>query len=141
MKTPDFVIRRAAKKDKPAIDALIAKYPRELEQSRLPSYRDFIVAEAKGVIVACAALERIAEVRSVAVDPRYRGKKYYLGDKLVDACLDRAQRGRYKTSVLSTGVSGYFARFGFEIKSGSRTAMYLDLGNGKRKRPAGGQPA
>jgi len=55
LKTPKFIFRRATKKDKPAIEALIAQYPQELEQMRLPSFRDFVVCECNGVIVACAA--------------------------------------------------------------------------------------
>ena len=134
MKTPKFIFRRATKKDKPAIEALIAQYPQELEQMRLPSFRDFVVCECNGVIVACAAAQRIIELRSVAVDPGFRTKKFHVADSLVDACLDRGERGRYRTAVLSTDIPLFFARFGFEIKAG-RTAMFLDFGNSKRKRP------
>ncbi|MCL5436045.1 MAG: hypothetical protein M1275_03100 [Patescibacteria group bacterium] len=127
-------VRSARKRDEPAIRALIAKYPKELEQKRLPSYRDFFVVEQDGVIVACAAAERLIEIRSVAEDPNLRGKKLHLADALVNICLDRAEKGRYRTAVLSTDIPDFFERFGFEIKAG-RTAMFLDLGNGKRKRP------
>lgn len=134
MKNSKFAIRRARKKDDNAIKDLIAKYPKELEQKRLPAYRDFFVIEQDGVIVACAAAERLIELRSVAVDPGLRGRKLHLADSLVNACLDRAEKGRCRTAVLSTDVPPFFSRFGFEIKAG-RTAMFLDLGNGKRKRP------
>jgi len=133
-RTSRFVFRRATKKDKPAIEALVAQYPKELEQKRLPPFRDFVVCECNGLIVACAAAQRIIELRSVAVDPSLRSRKLHLADSLVEACLDRAEKGRYRTAVLSTDIPEFFARFGFEIKAG-RTAMFLDLGNGKRKRP------
>lgn len=89
--------------------------PRSFSQlySRL---RDFVVAEEDGEVVGCCALsiiwEDLAEIRSLVVNPRYRGNR--LGRKLVEACLSEAVTlGIYKVYTL-TEVAGFFAGLGFE---------------------------
>lgn len=132
MKAP-YRLRRATAKDMPHIRALITRYPDQLVQDRLPACRNFLVVTSRGKIVGCAALEPLVELRSVAVAPSLR--KQGIGKMLVNANLDRAQKSGYNTVVLGTDSAGYFVRFGFEVKTGSRTAMFLDLANGRRKAP------
>lgn len=126
-------IRSARKADMPAIRRLIALYPERLVQDKLPLPRHFLVAEVNGRIVSCAAIELIAELRSVATHPDYTGNHF--SDALVEESLDRAERRKVRQVVLSTDIPKFFGRFGFEIKQGSRIAMYLQAGNGQRKHP------
>lgn len=116
----------------PAIERLITKEPKALVQKPLPPAGSFWIAKIGRKTVACAALVEIAELRSVTVDGGFRGKN--IGDELVNRCLDSAERRQYRSVVLSTDITGYFERYGFEIKSG-RKAMFLDMHNGKRKKP------
>jgi len=126
-------IRAARQADMPAIRRLVALYPERLVQDKLPPSRHFLVAEVNGNIVSCAAIELIAELRSVATHPDYTGNHF--SDALVEESLDRAERRKVRQVVLSTDIPKFFARFGFEINQGSRTAMYLQTGNGQRKHP------
>lgn len=126
-------IRRARKADMSAIKKLIALYPERLVQNKLPEARHFLVVEVDGRIVSCAAVELIAELRSVATHPDFIGNHF--SDALVEESLDRAEKRRVSQVVLSTDIPHFFARFGFEVKKGSRTAMYLESGNGQRKHP------
>lgn len=76
---------------------------------------EFQVAEAGGQIVGTAGLElygRAALLRSVAVDPAYRGRA--VGRALVARVLDRARaQGVDVVFLLTTTAAGYFRRFGF----------------------------
>jgi amino-acid N-acetyltransferase len=77
--------------------------------------RDFWVAQEDGKIVACGALhivwENLAEVRSAAVDPAYRGRG--LGRAVVDAVLQEARELGIRRAFALTYQTGFFARFGF----------------------------
>ena len=97
---PDgIIIRRATLADVPAIAGVMADYV--IDGTLLPRpvgelyqcVREFHVAEARGEIVACAALrvlwDDLGEVRSLAVLPNHHGRG--LGQALVTAVLDDAR--------------------------------------------------
>jgi amino-acid N-acetyltransferase len=75
----------------------------------------FVVREDDGRVVGVAGLEVHGEdglLRSVAVDPDYRGQG--LAASLVEAALERAKRVRLRSVyLLTTTARDYFARHGF----------------------------
>jgi len=75
----------------------------------------FVVREDDARVVAVAGLEVHGEdglLRSVAVDPEYRGQG--LAASLVEAAMARARRLELRSVyLLTTSARGYFARRGF----------------------------
>jgi amino-acid N-acetyltransferase len=75
----------------------------------------FVVREDDARVVAVGGLEVHGEdglLRSVAVDPDYRGQG--LAASLVEAAMDRARRLELRSVyLLTTTARGYFARQGF----------------------------
>jgi len=75
----------------------------------------FVVREDDGRVVGVAGLEIHGEdglLRSVAVDPDYRGQG--LAASLVEAAMERARRVNLRAVyLLTTGARDYFARHGF----------------------------
>jgi len=79
--------------------------------------RDFVVAENGGQVVGCGALHlygmHLAEIRSIAVAPEYKGRG--AGRALVEALMDEARRHRVTCVCLFTRTSEFFGHLGFEI--------------------------
>ncbi len=77
--------------------------------------RDFTVAEDHGRIVGCGALHlyglHMAEVRSIAVDPRFQRRG--AGFILVKALLRQAEKHQVSGVCLFTRIPQFFARLGF----------------------------
>ncbi|WP_083372730.1 amino-acid N-acetyltransferase [Paraoerskovia marina] len=95
------------------------------------SVQEFLVAEADGVVVGCGALhvlwEDLAEVRTVAVDPGWRGRG--LGHLLVRELLDRARTlGLQRVFCLTFEVE-FFGRHGFAELTGEAVTpeVYAEL--------------
>jgi amino-acid N-acetyltransferase len=119
----DYMIRRARTPDVRAIAGLVnlnVESGRLLGKAPVTLYEDvqeFWVAEraADGTVVGCGALhvmwEDLAEVRTLAVDPAYRGTG--AGHALLDALLARARGlGVRRVFVLTFAVE-FFGRHGF----------------------------
>jgi N-acetylglutamate synthase-like GNAT family acetyltransferase len=115
-------IRAAHLRDLPELQAFIAGYgsdgtllPRS--QSNLLHYlRDFRVAvDRKGRLVGCGALQLVndglAEIRSVAVDPAWRGSG--IGSRLVRILLRDATRLGIGRVFCLTRRIAFFGRLGF----------------------------
>jgi amino-acid N-acetyltransferase len=105
----------ASPRDLPDAFALIAR-------SQLPEHgvaelwgHYFVVREDDGRVVGVAGLELHGSdglLRSVAVDPDYRGQG--IGDRLVAAAMERARLLPLRTVyLLTTSAREYFARRGF----------------------------
>jgi amino-acid N-acetyltransferase len=128
----DVVIRRARTEDVRGIRRLIDTYSagrRLLSKATVALYEDvqeFWVADARadegsesspatGAIVGCGAVhvlwEDLAEVRTVAVDPDWRGRK--IGHRLVAALLDAARDVGVRRVFVLTFEIDFFASFGF----------------------------
>jgi amino-acid N-acetyltransferase len=79
--------------------------------------RDFIVAEEDARIVGCGALHlygtHLAEIRSIAVLPRLKGRG--VGRALVQALMGESRRHAVTCVCLFTRTPAFFARLGFEI--------------------------
>ncbi|HEY7224215.1 MAG TPA: amino-acid N-acetyltransferase [Micromonosporaceae bacterium] len=78
-------------------------------------------AEPDSPIVGCGAVhvlwEDLAEIRTVAVDPRWRG--HGVGHRLVEALLDRARALGVRRVFVLTFETGFFGSFGFTEVSGT----------------------
>jgi amino-acid N-acetyltransferase len=78
--------------------------------------QEFWVAESSdGAIVGCGAVhvmwEDLAEIRTVAVDPTWRGRK--IGHQLVVALLEAARELGVRRVFVLTFETAFFASFGF----------------------------
>ena len=77
--------------------------------------QEFLVVERGDRIVGCGALhvmwEDLAEIRTVAVDPAYRGRK--IGRRIVAELLDEARELGVSRVFVLTFETKFFASFGF----------------------------
>lgn len=117
--TPSFAatFRRASLADAEEIEALLTISQLPLDGVRA-ALEGFVVAEGEGRIVGVAGIEEgtvrgeHALLRSVAVDPTWRGKG--LGQSLVARAIAVAEsRGVSALYLLTTTAEGYFPTFGF----------------------------
>jgi len=116
-------LRSATLDDVPGIHRLLTVYselgvllPRP-ESDIFNSLRDFYVIEARGKVVACAALliytSELGEIRSLAVDPEYHKKG--MGNQLVNQIeTDARALGLTKLMAL-TYVVAFFKRLQFNV--------------------------
>ena len=122
-------IRPALRKDRAAIKKLIAAFPRELVQEHLPKTNEFFVADDKGAIVGCCALEiyskKIAEIRSLAVSDQYQGKG--IATKLVNKCVARAKSRGVSQVLAITHNLRFFEKFGFGTFNQEKYATFKYL--------------
>jgi len=118
----NFHFRRAIPKDAVRVHELINYYAREglllpVSLSKLyDNIRDFWLCETpSGEIIGCAALhivwEDLAEIRSLAVSPSFKGKG--IGKTLVELCLNEAQQLEIKRVFVLTYQVEFFKKLGF----------------------------
>jgi amino-acid N-acetyltransferase len=117
----DVVIRRARTSDVRAIRALIDTYTadrRLLSKATVTLFeqvQEFWVAVRDDDVVGCGALhvmwEDLAEIRTVAVDPAYRGMK--IGHRIVNELIDRARDIGVARVFVLTFETSFFGTFGF----------------------------
>jgi amino-acid N-acetyltransferase len=120
-------VRRARTSDVRDIRRLVDLYTadrRLLEKATVALYEDvpeFQVAEHDGTVVGCGAVhvlwEDLAEIRTVAVDPRWRGHK--VGRRLVEALLATARDLGVRRVFVLTFETGFFGSFGFTEITGT----------------------
>ncbi len=116
------MIRKANLEDAQAIHGLInsrAKRGEMLPRSLSEIYeniRDYYVAIERNQIVGVAGLHiswgDLAEVKSLAIKPRYQGK--YLGRNLVEACLEEGKDLKISRFFALTYVPKFFEKMGFK---------------------------
>ena len=117
------MIRNATIHDVPRMQAVINSHA-ELGKMLFKSYaqlyenlRDFAVFERDGEIYGCVALAIIwadlAEVRSLAVDEKYRG--HGIGTQSVQWCLAEGRRLHIRKIMSLTYESRFFEKLGFEV--------------------------
>ncbi|GAA5195350.1 amino-acid N-acetyltransferase [Rugosimonospora acidiphila] len=117
----EITVGRARTGDVRAIRHLIDVYSAErrlLSKATVALYEDvqeFWVARDGDRVVGCGALhvmwEDLAEVRTVAVDPGWRGRR--IGHLIVAALLDAARRLGVARVFCLTFETRFFASFGF----------------------------
>jgi N-acetylglutamate synthase-like GNAT family acetyltransferase len=107
------------------VDAVIALFedevragrmlPRSAESIRI-NLKDWLVADSDGLIVGCVSLvhfnERLCEVRSLAVDPAYRGNG--VASQLIGAAVAMARSAGMRRVLTLTRAAGLFERAGFK---------------------------
>ncbi|MEO3813375.1 amino-acid N-acetyltransferase [Sphaerisporangium sp. B11E5] len=134
----ELVVRRARATDVRAIGRLVESYsgdgPRLLRKATVTLYEDvqeFWVAERGGEVVGCGALhvlwEDLAEIRTVAVDVRCRGRG--IGHRIVAALLDTARELGLRRVFCLTFEVEFFARHGFAEIQGTPVSpeVYAEL--------------
>ena len=113
----------------PAIRSLISRYPRQLVQHDLPRAASFVVAISEGNVVGCCALQiyspRLAELRSLAIDPDFTGLG--IAKMLVERCLRRARQRNVKQVLAVSSETAFFERCGFSTFFREKTALFHDL--------------
>jgi amino-acid N-acetyltransferase len=117
----EITVRRARTADVRDIRRLIDMYSadrRLLSKATVAIYEDvqeFWVADVDGTVVGCGAVhvlwEDLAEIRTVAVDEAWRGRK--IGHKIVSALLDAARDLGVRRVFVLTFETGFFGSFGF----------------------------
>jgi len=116
-------LRTADAKEAKKLHALIAAnqdeghlLPRTLGELKVHAPR-FVVAVKGRSIVGCAELAplspHVAEVRSLAVDPKARGA--HVGVAIVEELRQRARRDGFEKLCAFTHAPGYFSQMGFSI--------------------------
>ena len=123
----EVTVRHARTADVRDIRRLIDLYTadgRLLAKSLLALYEDvteFWVAEQNGDVVGCGAVhvlwEDLAEIRTVAVDPRARGLK--IGHRLVETLIGQARELGVRRVFVLTFETGFFGSFGFTEITGT----------------------
>jgi amino-acid N-acetyltransferase len=132
--TTSLIIRKAAESDIAQLAEFILPFveDRKLLPRTLTELRDlldsFFVAEYEGRIVGCAALEiyswKLAEVRSLAVAPDMQGLG--IGQKLVQACVDRARAENILEVMAITSADAFFMNCGFNYTlPGEKRALFI----------------
>lgn len=115
----------------PSIRALLSRYPEQLAQTNLPRISSFLVAAAGGRIVGCCALQiyskRLAEVRSLAVDPDFQ--KRGVASHLVELCKQRARERGVRELFAVTSQTGFFGKAGFATFRREKMAMFFRVGD------------
>src|SRR2546430_4084447 len=123
----EVTIRRARTGDIRGIRRLIDLYATErrlLSKATVALYedvQDFWVAVDGRTVVGCGALhvmwEDLAEIRTVAVDPGYRGHK--IGYRIVEALLATARELGVAKLFCLTFETAFFGNFGFTAIDGA----------------------
>ncbi|RGC66192.1 Amino-acid acetyltransferase [Micromonospora sp. MW-13] len=122
MPAPDeLAVRRARTSDVRGIRRLVDTYTddrRLLSKATVTLYEDvqeFRVVDDGGAVVGCGALhvmwEDLAEIRTVAVDPAYRGRR--LGHRIVGELIDAAREIGVARIFVLTFETRFFGSFGF----------------------------
>ena len=131
-------IRRARTRDIKAIRALVDEYTadrRLLSKATVTLYESvqefWVAVDDRGVVRGCGALhvmwEDLAEIRTVAVDPAFRGRK--IGHKIVSRLLDVARDLGIARVFCLTFETHFFGSFGFTEIDGAPVphAVYEQL--------------
>ncbi|HCT75179.1 MAG TPA: amino-acid N-acetyltransferase [Micromonosporaceae bacterium] len=134
----DLVIRKARTTDVRGIRQLIDDYSGErrlLSKATVAIYEDIqefrVAVHEDGQIAGCGALhvlwEDLAEIRTVAVDRKFLGRK--VGHQIVSTLLDDARELGVRRVFVLTFESGFFGSFGFKEIDGAPVphAVYEQL--------------
>ena len=132
----EVVVRRARTSDVSEIKRLVDTYAGRilLEKNLVTLFeavQEFWVAELNGEVVGCGALHvlwsDLGEVRTVAVDPKVRGKG--VGHAIVGRLLEVARELQLERLFVLTFETEFFSRHGFaEIEGTPVTAeVYQEM--------------
>jgi amino-acid N-acetyltransferase len=121
-------LRKAKTRDVKGIRALIDDYSGErrlLSKDTVAIYEDVqefrVAVDGDGTVIGCGALhvlwEDLAEIRTVAVNRNYRGKR--IGHKIVAGLLEDARELGVKRIFVLTFETQFFGSFGFHEIDGA----------------------
>jgi amino-acid N-acetyltransferase len=123
----EYEVRRARTSDVRHVRRLVDTYSDDrilLSKETVTLYEDvqeFWVAEAGGDVIGCGALhvmwEDLAEVRTLATDPQWRGRG--VGSALLARLLGSAADLGISRVFCLTFEVGFFSRHGFEVLEGT----------------------
>ncbi len=126
----DVNVRPAVPEDMPGIRTLIRTFPSYLMQKDIPRAPSFFVAEWEGQIVGCCALQiysrRLAEIRSLAVNPEFQKKG--VATKLLHLCEQRARERKIKQLLAVSSNATFFENRGFRTFLREKIALFYDVG-------------
>ena len=129
-----FTVRATTESDVEALGRFIEPFvtqgrllPRTRSELEELMRHGFVAAADEG-IVGFAALEiysaKLAELRSLAVDPRHQGCG--IGKALVNACIDRAKDQNVFEVMVITSSEEFFQRCGFDFTlPGEKKALFM----------------
>ncbi|EEP73395.1 GCN5 N-acetyltransferase [Micromonospora sp. ATCC 39149] len=127
MTADTILVRRARTSDVRGIRRLVDTYTddrRLLSKATVTLYEDvqeFRVAADADAVVGCGALhvmwEDLAEIRTVAVDPAYRGRR--IGHRIVGELIDAAREIGVARIFVLTFETRFFGSFGFREIDGA----------------------
>lgn len=127
------MIQKASLEDVDQIKTLVDFYASKNRMlSRSLSYlyehvRDYLVYKEGNLVVGCAALhidwKNLAEVKSLAVDPRYMNKG--VGKALLSACIEEAKALGIPEVFTLTLETDFFLKNGFKKVSKDRLPMKI----------------
>lgn len=133
----EYTVRRARTSDVPHVRRLVDAYSNDrilLSKEMVTLYEDvqeFWVAEAAGAVIGCGALhvmwEDLAEVRTLATDPQWRGRG--VGSTLLDRLVAAARELGISRVFCLTFEVDFFERHGFEVLEGTpvEPEVYVQL--------------
>ncbi|HSK55729.1 MAG TPA: amino-acid N-acetyltransferase [Jiangellales bacterium] len=133
----EYSVRRARTSDVPHVRRLVDAYSNDrilLSKEMVTLYEDvqeFWVAEAAGAVIGCGALhvmwEDLAEVRTLATDPQWRGRG--VGSTLLDRLVAAARELGISRVFCLTFEVDFFERHGFEVLEGTpvEPEVYVQL--------------
>jgi amino-acid N-acetyltransferase len=133
----EYTVRRARTSDVPHVRRLVDAYSNDrilLSKETVTLYEDvqeFWVAEAAGAVIGCGALhvmwEDLAEVRTLATDPQWRGRG--VGSTLLDRLVAAARELGISRVFCLTFEVDFFERHGFEVLEGTQVEpeVYVQL--------------
>ena len=134
----DVTVRRARTSDVPAIVKLVDSYAGDrilLAKERVTLYEDVqefqVAAGPDDGVIGCGALhvlwEDLGEVRTLAVDPAWRG--YAVGHRLLEALVGQAREVGLSRLFCLTFETDFFGRHGFEVIDGTpvQPEVYAEL--------------
>lgn len=116
----EIIIRKAEKKDLPAIQKLLSTYFLDMEDLKP---EDFVLAEKEGQVVGCAALiinrsgeKTFTELHSIAIHPNLRGKG--VGTRLMEYLINTIDEPETPEAsapelYVRTTAPGFFEKLGF----------------------------
>ncbi|AAM03692.1 TPA: GNAT family N-acetyltransferase [Methanosarcina acetivorans] len=133
----EILIRKAEKKDLPAIQRLLSTYFLDIEELEP---EDFVLAEEEGKVVGCAALIRnrsgektFMELHSIAVHPNLRGKG--IGTRLMEYLINTIDEPEISEApalelYVRTTAPGFFEKLGFiMVQNTEKLLLWEDCRN------------
>ena len=128
---PAFTVRRTRTQDVPVIARLVSGYADDrilLDKERVTYYEDVqefrVAVTPEETVIGCGALhvmwEDLAEIRTLAVDPRWHGRG--VGHRILEVLIEEARALGVSRVFCLTFEVEFFERHGFQEIEGTPVA-------------------